>query len=107
MILEEVLHELRLPVNFSRRSGFCVATPDRARVEMTDAHHHAAHDHQRGGREPELLGSEQGRDHHVAARLELTVDLHDDAVAQIVEQQRLLGLGEPEFPGAAGMLERG
>ena len=42
----------------------------------------------------------------VAAGLELAVGLHDDAVAQAVQQQRLLGLGQPELPGRAGVLER-
>ncbi len=44
---------------------------------------------------------------HVASGLHLTVGLDDDAVAQPVEQQRLLGLGQTELPRAAGMLERG
>ena len=38
--------------------------------------------------------------------LQLAVDLHDDAVAQPVEQQRLLGLGETELPRGAGVLHR-
>ena len=42
----------------------------------------------------------------VAAGLELAVDLHDDAVAQAVEQQRLLGLGEAELPRRTRVLER-
>ena len=73
---------------------------------MADAHHHAArHDERRGG-EAELLGTEQRRDHDVATGLQLTVGLHDDAVAQTVHQQRLLGLGEPELPRSTGVLER-
>ena len=64
------------------------------------------HDQRRGG-EAELLGAEQGGDDDVAAGLELAVGLHDDPVAQPVEQQRLLGLGQAELPRAAGVLERG
>ena len=74
---------------------------------MADPHHDAARDHQRRGGEAELLGAEQRRDDHVAAGLELAVGLHDDPVAQPVEQQRLLGLGEAELPRTAGVLERG
>ena len=96
-----------LPVNRSRSTGFCVATPTgqvsrwQTRIMMqplTD---------QRRGREAVLLGAQQGGDHHVAAGLELAVGLHDDPVAQAVEQQRLLGLGEAELPRPAGVLERG
>ena len=60
-----------------------------------------------GGGEAELLGAEQRGDDDVAAGLELTVDLHDDPVAQAVEQQGLLGFGQAEFPGAPGVLEGG
>ncbi len=74
---------------------------------MADPHHHAAHDHQRGGGEAELLGAEQRRDHHVSAGLELAVGLHHDPVAQVVEQQRLLGLGQAQLPGRPGVLDRG
>ena len=80
---------------------------DRAGVEVADPHHDAAGDHQRRGREAVLLGAEQRGDDDVAAGLELAVGLDDDPVAQPVEQQRLLGLGEAELPRAAGVLERG
>ena len=63
------------------------------------------HDQRRGG-EAELLGAEQRGDHDVAAGLQLAVGLHDDAVAQAVEQQRLLRLGQAELPRRAGVLER-
>ena len=64
-------------------------------------------DDERRGGEAELLGAEQRGDDDVAAGLELAVGLHDDPVAQAVEQQRLLGLGQAELPGGAGVLERG
>ena len=80
---------------------------DRAGVEVADPHHDAARDDERRGREAVLLGAEQRGDDDVAAGLELAVGLHDDPVAQAVEQQRLLGLGEAELPRAAGVLERG
>ena len=87
--------------------GILGGDPDRAGVEMADAHHDAAHRDQRGGREPELVSAQQRPDHHVAPGLELTVDLHGDPRAQIVEQQRLLGLGQPDLPGHARRLDRG
>ncbi len=96
-----------LPLKRLRSSGFWVATPTgqvsrwQTRI-MTQPDHH-----QRGGGEAELLGAEQGGDDHVAAGLELAVDLHHDPVAQAVEQQGLLGLGQAQLPGGAGVLERG
>ena len=77
-----------------------------AGVEVADPHHDAAGDDQRGRREAVLLRAEQRGDDDVAAGLELAVGLHDDPVAQAVEQQRLLGLGQAELPRAARVLER-
>ena len=74
---------------------------------MADAHHDAAHDDERGGGEAVLLGAQKGGDDDVAAGLHLAVGLDDDAVAQLVQDERLLGLGEAELPGHARVLERG
>ncbi len=81
--------------------------PHRAGVQVAGAHHDAARRDQRRGREAHLVGAEHRRDHHVAAGLQLAVGLHDDARAQVVEQQRLLGLGEADLPRHARRLDRG
>ena len=74
---------------------------------MADAHHDAAGDDEGGGGEAELLGAQQGGHDHVAAGLYLPVDLDDDAVAEPVAQQGLLGLGQAQLPGGAGVLQGG
>ena len=79
----------------------------RARVQMADPHHDATHGDQGSGREAKLVGAEERADHHVAARLDLAVDLDGDARAQVVEEQRLLRLGEADLPWHAGVLHRG
>ena len=81
--------------------------PDRAGVQVADAHHHAAHRDQRSGRDPDLVGAEQGGDDDVAAGAHAAVGLEDHRVAQAVGDQRLLGLGEPDLPGNSGVLDRG
>ena len=96
-----------LPLNALAQLGVLGGDADRAGVEVADPHHDAARHDQRGGGEAELLGAEQRGDDDVAAGLHLAVGLHDDAVAQAVEQQRLLGLGQAELPRGAGVLERG
>ena len=73
---------------------------DRAGAQVALAHEDAAQRDQGRGAEAEPLGPQQGADDHVAAGLHLAVDLHEDAVAQAVEHQRLLGLGQAELPGA-------
>ena len=72
---------------------------DRAGVEMAFAHHDAAGRDQRRGGEAELVGAEQRADGDVAAGAQAAVDLHRDAAAQAVQHQRLLRLGEADFPG--------
>ena len=104
---EERLHELRLAGERLAQLRILRRDADRAGVQVADAHHHAAHHHQRRGGEAELLGAEQRRHHDVAAGLQLAVDLHDDAVAQVVQQQHLLRLGEAELPRHAGVLQAG
>ena len=94
-----------LPVNFLRSSGILGRDADRARVQVADAHHHAARDDERRRREAELLGAEQRRDDDVAAGLHLAVYLHDDAIAEAVEEEHLLRLGEAELPRAAAVLD--
>ena len=80
---------------------------DRAGVEVALAHHDAAGGDQGRGREAELVGAEQRRDHHVASRAQAAVGLERDAAAQAVEHERLLRLGEADLPRGARMLERG
>ena len=74
---------------------------------MALAHHDAAGGDQRRGGEAELVGAKKRADHDVAAGADAAVDLHGDAAAQAVGDQRLVRLGKPDFPGRAGMLDRG
>ncbi len=104
--LEEVHDELRLAGEARAQLGVLGRDADGAGVQVADAHHDAAFDDERGGGEAELLGAEQRGDEHVAAGLHLSVDLHGDPVAQPVEHERLLRLGEPELPRGAGVLQR-
>ena len=80
---------------------------DRTRVEMAGAHHDAASRDQRGGAEAHLVRAEDRRDHDIATRLQLAVGLDVDARAQVVEQQRLLRLGEADLPGQPAREDRG
>ena len=66
--LEEVDDELGLAGELLAQLGVLGGDADGARVEVTDAHHHAAAHDQRRGREPELLRAEQGRDDRRRAR---------------------------------------
>ena len=84
-----------------------MATPTGQVSRWQTAHHDAPGDDERRGGEPELFRAEQGGDDHVPTGFELAVDLHDDAVAQPVAQQGLLGFGEAELPRGARVLDGG
>ena len=105
-VAKEILDEFRFAVEFRAQALVLGRDADRTGVEMADAHHHAAQDHQGCGREAVFLGAEHGGDDAVAAGLELSVDLHDDAVAQLIGNQHLLGFRQAEFPRHAGVFER-
>ena len=51
-------------------------------------------------------GGPKGGDDDVTPRLELAINLHDNAVAHVVKHERLLGLSQAELPRSARMLER-
>ena len=103
---EEVLDEFRLARELLAQLRILRRHADRTRIQVADAHHDAAGHDERRGREPELLGAEQRRDDHVAPGLQLPVDLDDDAIAQVVQHQDLLRLGEAELPRNAAVLDR-
>ena len=73
---------------------------------MADAHHDAARRDERAGGKAKLLGAEQRGDGDVPAGLQLSVGLHRDAVAKIVEHEGLVGFGDAELPREAGVLDR-
>ena len=54
---------------------------------------------------PNSSAPSSARDDDVAAGLQLAVDLDDDAAAQVVEHQRLVRLGQAQFPRDAGVLD--
>ena len=104
---EEVLDELGRAVELRPQLRILRRDADRTGVQVADAHHDAAHHHERRRGEAVFLGAEQRADDDVASGLHLAVDLHDDAVAELVQDQHLLRLGEAELPRQAGVLETG
>ena len=107
MYSKKVTTNSGLPVKRSRSTGFCVATPTgqvsrwQTRIMMQPLTTSGA------VAKPYSSAPSSAAIDDVAAGLELAVGLDDDPVAQAVEQQGLLGLGQAELPRAAGVLERG
>jgi hypothetical protein len=104
---EEVVHHVfRLALELGAQHRILGGDADRAGVQVALAHHDAAFDHQRRGRETDFVGAQHGGDDDVAAGLHLAVGLHADAAAQAVQHQGLLRFGQAQFPRRAGMLDR-
>ena len=76
-------------------------------VQVADAQVLAAQGDHRCGAEAEALGAEDGRLDHVQAGLQAAIGLHPDLAAQVVAAQGLVGFRQAQFPGRAGVLDRG
>ena len=102
---EEVDHVLGLALEAGTKLRVLGGNALRAGVLLAGAHHDAAFHDQGCGGEAEFLGTKQGGDDHVTTGLELAVALDDDAGAQAVQDQRLLGFGQADLPRGAGVLD--
>ncbi len=100
------LHHLGRPAELLPQLGPLRRDPDRAAVEVARAHHQAPLREQERRAEGVLVGTEQGRDDHVAPGLEAPVGAEPHATAQMVRDERLLRLGQSELPRHAGALDR-
>src|SRR4030095_583718 len=104
-VAEEVLYELRLACEVLAQRRVLSGDADWAGIQVAYAHHDAARDHERGRGKAEFLGAHECGDDDVAAGLHLTVDLHDDPIAQAVHHQDLMSLSEPELPRHAPVFD--
>ena len=102
---EEIDDVFGLALELGAQRGILGGDAHGAGVQVALAHHDAAHGDQRGGGEAELFGAQERGDGDVAAGLQFAVGLDADAAAQIVHHQHLLGFGEAQLPGDAGMLD--
>jgi hypothetical protein len=71
------------------------------------AHHDTALGNQGGGAKAVHVGPQQGGDDHVPAGAQAAVGLHRNPPPQAVEHQGLMGLGQADLPGGAGVVDGG
>src|SRR5579864_5513583 len=74
---------------------------------MALAGHDASDGDKGGGAETELVCTENGADENVAGEAETAVDAESDAGAQASAQQGFVRVAEADFPGQAGVFDRG
>src|SRR5258706_1620069 len=98
---------LGLALEFFAELGVLRGDANGAGVEVADAHHDAAGSDEGSGGEADFFSAEQHGDGDVAAGFDLAVGLEDDAAAEVVHHQDLLGFGQAEFPGDAGVFDGG
>ena len=78
---------------------------DGAGVQIAHPHHDAAHGDERRGGEAEFLRPQNRGDGHVPAGEELAVRLQNDPPTQAVFDEGPVGLGQPQLPGQAGVVD--
>ena len=99
--VEEVDDILWLPLELAAETLVDRGDADRAVVEMALADIDAAHRDEGRGSEVVFLGAEQRGVDDVLAGTHAAVGTEGHAVAETVEQEHLMGLGDAEFPRAA------
>mmetsp|Transcript_43739 Transcript_43739/g.106165 ORF Transcript_43739/g.106165 Transcript_43739/m.106165 type:complete len:619 (-) Transcript_43739:2977-4833(-) len=104
---QEVDHVLRLAGKLLAQLGVLRSDAHGAGVEVALAHHDAPQRDEGHRGEAELLRAKHRGDGHVTPRLELPVGLQDDPRAKLVEDERLVRLGEAELPWPSSVLDRG
>ena len=103
---EQVVHDvLRLALEFLAKIRVLGGDADGTGVEMTLAHHDAAHRDERCRAQSDLLGAEQRPDDHITAGFHLAVRLQDYAASKVVHDKRLVGFGNSQFPRQTCMLD--
>eukprot|EP00967_Tisochrysis_lutea_P138934 scaffold251553_cov31-Tisochrysis_lutea.AAC.3 len=105
-VQEETEHVVRHADKLSAEGLLLRGDPDRAIVSMADARHHAADSDHGDGAEAEFVGAEERAHDNVVASLKAAVDAQDDAIAELIEEESLMSLGQAELPWAASVLNR-
>ncbi len=105
--IEIVDDHFRRAFELGAKLGIGCGDADGAGVEVALADVNATHGDHGGGAEVELLGAEDGGDNDVAAILDAAVGAEDNAVAEVVDDQRLLGLGQAQLPGGTSVFGGG
>lgn len=72
---------------------------------MTLPHHYATHCDERGGGKAPFLGTEQASHGDISPSSKLTVSLDNNTTTQVVQDERLVGLGETKLPGETSVLD--
>jgi len=80
---------------------------ERTRVQVAFAHHHAPQRDEQRGPESIFLSPEQCGDGQVPAGFQVSVDLQDYVMTQIVDDQGLLGLSQSQLPRQSHMPDGG
>ena len=76
----------------------------RAGIQIAHTHHAAAEGNQRRRGKAKFFGTQHTGHSHIAPGHQLAVSLNDDLLTKAVFYQRLVRLGNPQFPGQAGVL---
>lgn len=68
-------------------------------------HHNTAHGDERSGGKAPFLGTEQASHGDISPSSKLAISLDNNTTTQVVQNKRLVGLGETELPGETSVLD--
>lgn len=86
----EIHHMLWLTGKLSAQPRVLRGDASRAGIQVANPHHNATGRNERPSRKTKFLCAQQCGDHHIAPGLELTIRLHRDARAEIIQHERLV-----------------
>ena len=99
-----IIHQiLTLAEEVGAKLGILGGNTHGAGIGMALAHKNAAEHNQLGSAEAEFTRAQQSHCNHIVTCLELTVHLHLDYSAQIVQHEGLLGFGKTYFGRNSGI----
>ena len=104
---EIIDHMLRLTSEALAQNGVLRRDPDGTGVQMAFPHHDATRCNQRRSGKTELIRAQQRPDGHIAPSAQPAVHLNRNPATQIVQEQSLLCLRQPDFPRRTSVGERG
>ena len=96
--IHEIDHVFRFSLKTLPKLRILRCNAHRTRVQVADAHHHAAHGYERCCRKPKLLGAQHAGNRHIAACHQLAVGLQNHFIAQTIHDQSLMRFRHSQLP---------
>ena len=103
----EILHIFWLPTEAFAQLRVLRCNAHWTGVQIADTHHDAAHRHQRRCGKSKFFRAQDRRDSHISAAHQLAVGFQANTAPETIQDQRLMGFGQSQFPGESCVMDAG